>query len=160
VCLLLSLDSLHQSGMIPINTGITYIHFISTLSNLTSMGTALGYIVTQDLYIVWGLARGTLENSLWFSLARCESFFCFSLVILCFGFPLQVSSLWTLIIRLPLHQLSAVQKHYQGSMDHQQTPAPDFKVGEQAFVKAENIHTTCPFKKLSEKSLGPFDIIA
>jgi hypothetical protein len=36
------------------------------------MGTALGYIVTQDLYIAWGHARGTLENSLWFSLASIE----------------------------------------------------------------------------------------
>jgi hypothetical protein len=62
--------------------GITCAHFILTLHDLTSMGTALGYIVTQDLYIAWGLARETLENSLWFSLARCESFFCLSLVIL------------------------------------------------------------------------------
>jgi hypothetical protein len=45
-------------------------------------------------------------------------------------------------------------------MDHQQTPAPNFKAGEQAFVKAENIHTTHLSKKLSEKSLGPFNIIA
>jgi hypothetical protein len=57
-------------------------------------------------------------------------------------------------------QLSATQKHYQGPADCQWTPAPDFKVGEQAFIKAENIRTTCLFKKLSEKSLGPFDIIA
>jgi hypothetical protein len=45
-------------------------------------------------------------------------------------------------------------------MDHQQTPAPNFKAGEQAFVKAENIRTTHLSKKLSEKSLGPFNIIA
>jgi hypothetical protein len=57
-------------------------------------------------------------------------------------------------------QLSATQKHYQGLTDRQRTPAPNFKVGEQAFVKAENICTTRPSKKLSEKSLGPFDIIA
>jgi hypothetical protein len=57
-------------------------------------------------------------------------------------------------------QLSAAQKCYQGPADRQRTPAPDFKVGEQAFVKAENICTTRPSKKLSEKSLGPFDIIA
>jgi hypothetical protein len=57
-------------------------------------------------------------------------------------------------------QLSAAQKHYQGPADRRQTPAPDFKVGEQAFIKAENICTACPSKKLSEKSLGPFDIIA
>jgi hypothetical protein len=57
-------------------------------------------------------------------------------------------------------QLSTTQKCYQGPVDRRQTPAPDFKVGEQAFVKAENIHTTCLSKKLSEKSLGLFDIIA
>jgi hypothetical protein len=50
-------------------------------------------------------------------------------------------------------QLSATQKHYQGPINHQWTSAPDFEVGEQAFVKAENICTTCPYKKLSEKAL-------
>jgi hypothetical protein len=82
MCPLPSSDSLHQYGKIPINTGITCTQFILTLHDLTYIGTALGYIVIQDLYIAWGLARGTLENSLWFSLARCKSFFCFSLVIL------------------------------------------------------------------------------
>jgi hypothetical protein len=76
MCLLPSSDSSHQSGKIPINMGITCIQFILILHDLTYRGTTLGYIVTQDLYIVWGLARGTLENSLWFSLARCESFLC------------------------------------------------------------------------------------
>jgi hypothetical protein len=70
-------DGSHQSWMIPINTGITCTYYILTLGDLTSMGTASGYIVTQDLYIVWGLAERTLENSLWFSLARYESFFLF-----------------------------------------------------------------------------------
>jgi len=37
---------------------------------------------------------------------------------------------------------------------------PDFKIGEQVFVRAEYIHTTRPSKKLSKKYLGPFDIIA
>jgi hypothetical protein len=64
-------------------------------------------------------------------------------------------------LHVELHsQLSATQKCYQGPTDCQWTPAPDFKVGKQAFVKAENIRTTCPSKKLSEKSLGPFNIIA
>jgi hypothetical protein len=57
-------------------------------------------------------------------------------------------------------QLSTTQKRYQGPADHRRTPAPDFKVGEQAFVKAKNICTTRLSKKLSEKSLGPFNIIA
>jgi hypothetical protein len=62
---------------------------------------------------------------------------------------------------MELHsQLSTAQKCYQSPADHRQTPAPDFKVGEQAFIKAENICTTHPSKKLSEKSLGPFNIIA
>ena len=37
---------------------------------------------------------------------------------------------------------------------------PDFQVGQQVYVSAEHIHTTQPSKKLSEKYLGPFDIIA
>jgi hypothetical protein len=47
-------------------------YYILTLSSLSPMGTTLGYIVTQDLYIVPALAIEALENSLWFSLARCE----------------------------------------------------------------------------------------
>src|SRR6202044_111306 len=37
---------------------------------------------------------------------------------------------------------------------------PDFKVGEQAFVKAKFFRTTRPSHKLSEKFLGPFEILA
>ena len=37
---------------------------------------------------------------------------------------------------------------------------PDFQVGQQVYVSTEHIHTTQPSKKLSEKYLGPFDIIA
>jgi hypothetical protein len=36
---------------------------------------------------------------------------------------------------------------------------PQFKVGDKAFVKAKFFQTTRPLKKLSEKYLGPFDII-
>ena len=36
-------------------------------------------------------------------------------------------------------QLTAAQKRYQGPADRRHIPAPDFKVGEQVFVKAENI---------------------
>jgi len=57
-------------------------------------------------------------------------------------------------------QLAEAQKHYQGPMDRRHSPAPDFKIGEQVFVRAEYINTTQPSKKLSEKYLGPFDIIA
>ena len=37
--------------------------------------------------------------------------------------------------------------------------APEFKVGDSAFVKAKYFCTTRPSKKLSEKNLGPYEII-
>jgi len=40
------------------------------------------------------------------------------------------------------------------------SPAPDFKVGNKVFVKAQFFRTTRPSKKLSEKYLGPYKIIA
>lgn len=58
------------------------------------------------------------------------------------------------------NQMSLAQQRYQGPADKRRIPAPDFKVGQQVFVRAENIHTTRPSKKLSEKYLGPFEIIA
>jgi hypothetical protein len=57
-------------------------------------------------------------------------------------------------------QLKEAQEHYQGPADHQHSPAPDFQLGQQVFVRAEFIRTTRPSKKLAEKYLGPFDIIA
>ena len=39
-------------------------------------------------------------------------------------------------------------------------PPPDFKVGDQAFVKAKFFRTTQPSKKLSEKYFVPYRIIA
>ena len=64
-----------------------------------------------------------------------------------------------------LHQqlqstISDAQKQYQVSTDKCRSPAPDFKIGDKVFVKAEHFRTTCPSKKLSEKYLGPYDIIA
>jgi hypothetical protein len=55
--------------------------------------------------------------------------------------------------------ISEAQVHYQDSADHRQTPPPDFKIGNKAFVKAEFIRTTRPSKKLSNKYLGPYEII-
>ena len=40
------------------------------------------------------------------------------------------------------------------------TPPPDFKIGDKVFIKSDNIHTTRPSKKLAEKFLGPFEILA
>jgi hypothetical protein len=57
-------------------------------------------------------------------------------------------------------EMSLAQKRYQGPADAHQIPAPDFTVGEQVFIKAKYFHSTCPSKKLLEKNLGPFEIIA
>jgi hypothetical protein len=57
-------------------------------------------------------------------------------------------------------QIAAAQERYQRSADARRSPAPDFKVGDYAFVKAAFFRTTRPSRKLSEKNLGPFEIIA
>ena len=57
-------------------------------------------------------------------------------------------------------EMAHAQEHYQGLTDARRSPAPDFKVGDQAFVKAKYFRSTRPSKKLSEKNLGPFTVIA
>ena len=64
-----------------------------------------------------------------------------------------------------LHQqlcshISNMQKWYSTSANKRQTPPPDFKIGDKVFIKSDNIHTTWPSKKLAEKFLGPFEILA
>jgi len=60
-----------------------------------------------------------------------------------------------------LHEeMAAAQKRYQGPADARRSPAPNFKVGDQVFVKAKYFRSTRPSKKLSEKNLGPYPIIA
>jgi hypothetical protein len=56
-------------------------------------------------------------------------------------------------------QIAEAQKCYQGPADARRTPALDFKVGDKVYVKAAHFRTTRP-SKLSEKNLGPFEIIA
>ena len=51
------------------------------------------------------------------------------------------------------------QEHYQILADKNWIPPPEFKVGDQAYVKAQFFQTTWPAKKLSEKYLGPYEII-
>ena len=53
-----------------------------------------------------------------------------------------------------------MQKRYSVSTDQRRTLPPDFKIGDKVFVKSDNIRTTRPSKKLAEKYLGPFEIIA
>ena len=56
-------------------------------------------------------------------------------------------------------EISAAQQCYQKSTNAQCFPAPDFKVGDKVFVKAQFFWTTWPSKKLSEKYLRPYKII-
>src|SRR3979490_1194702 len=57
-------------------------------------------------------------------------------------------------------QISLAQSRYQGSTDARRLPAPEFAIGSSAFVKAQFFHTTRPSKKLAEKYLSPFEVIA
>ena len=60
---------------------------------------------------------------------------------------------------LQLEMLEA-QQCYQGTADKKRSPAPDFKARDQVFLKAKYLHSTRHYKKLSNKYLGPFTIIA
>src|SRR3979490_2426959 len=57
-------------------------------------------------------------------------------------------------------QISHAQARYQTLADARRLPAPEFTIGSSAFVKAQFFRTTRPSKKLPEKFLGPFEIIA
>ena len=57
-------------------------------------------------------------------------------------------------------EMAAAQKRYQGPADARRSPTPDFKVSNQVYVKAKYFRSTRPSKKLSEKNLGPYPIIA
>ena len=56
--------------------------------------------------------------------------------------------------------MAAAQKRYQGPADAKRSRPPNFKVGDQVFVKAKYFRSTRPSKKLSEKNLSPNPIIA
>ena len=56
--------------------------------------------------------------------------------------------------------IADAQRRYQASADSHRLPAPEFKIGSHTFVKAQFFCTTRPSKKLSEKFLGPYEIIA
>ena len=57
-------------------------------------------------------------------------------------------------------EIFTAQQCYQKSADVRHFPTPDFKVSDKVFVKAQFFRTTQPLKKLSEKYLGPYEIIA
>ena len=45
-------------------------------------------------------------------------------------------------------------------MDASQTLALEFLIGSWAYVKVQFFHTTRPSKKLTDKFLGPYEVIA
>ena len=53
-----------------------------------------------------------------------------------------------------------MQKQYSTSANKRQTLPLDFKIGDKVFIRSDNICTTQPSKKLAEKFLGPFEILA
>ena len=55
--------------------------------------------------------------------------------------------------------MAAVQLQYQRPVDTIWTLILDFKIGDQAFIKAKYFHTTRPSRKLAERNLGTFAII-
>ena len=57
-------------------------------------------------------------------------------------------------------EMANAQLRYQGPADAKRSPAPDFKVSDQVYVKAKYFRSTRPSKKLSEKNLRPYPIIA
>ena len=64
-----------------------------------------------------------------------------------------------------LHQhlrenMAAAQLRYQGTADAHRLLALEFPIGSWAFVKAQFFRTTHPSKKLADKFLGPYKVIA
>jgi hypothetical protein len=57
-------------------------------------------------------------------------------------------------------QIAAAQVRYQGPADAKRFRPPQIKIGEHVFVKSDHIRTTRPSRKLAEKYLGPFEVIA
>jgi len=57
-------------------------------------------------------------------------------------------------------EIAKAQRQYQPSADSRQQQPLDFQVREPVFVKSHYFQITRPLKKLSEKYLGPYEIIA
>src|SRR5258705_12778073 len=55
--------------------------------------------------------------------------------------------------------IAQAQERYRKNADKHRAEAPELKAGDQAYVKVKFFRTRWPSKKLSEKNLGPFDII-
>ncbi len=55
--------------------------------------------------------------------------------------------------------IAQAQERYQKNADKHRTEAPELKIGDQAYVKVKFLRTRQPSKKLSEKNLGPYNVI-
>ena len=56
--------------------------------------------------------------------------------------------------------MALVQKRYQGPADARRSPLPEFKIGDEVYMKVKYFRSMRPSKKLSDKNLRPFAIIA
>ena len=56
--------------------------------------------------------------------------------------------------------MAATQLRYQGTANAHQLPALEFPIGSRAFMKAQFFCTMHPSKKLADKFLGPYEVIA
>jgi len=57
-------------------------------------------------------------------------------------------------------EIAKAQRQYQLSTDSHQQQPPDFQVRQLVFIRSQYFRMTCPSKKLSEKYLRPYKIIA
>jgi len=57
-------------------------------------------------------------------------------------------------------QISIAQATYSAQANRRRTPAPEFAIGDKVYVEAKHIRTTRPTRKLAERFLGPFEILA
>src|SRR6266481_4636907 len=55
--------------------------------------------------------------------------------------------------------IAQAQERYQKNADKHRAEAPELNIGNQAYVKAKFFRTRQPSKKLSEKNLGPYNVI-
>jgi len=57
-------------------------------------------------------------------------------------------------------EIAKAQRHYQPSADSRRQQPLDFQIGQSVFVRSQYFRMTRPSKKLSERYLGPYEIIA
>ena len=71
-------------------------------------------------------------------------------------YAVNLESLWKYLCT----KMAAAQQRYQGPSGTKRLAPLDFKVGDQVFIKAKYFQSTQPSKKLLEKNIGPYPIIA